>query len=432
MKKTLVSLILALSILMGCTGIAGASEDMGRVLATFEGTPIYEAELLGLMSDYYMNGYIESDTEYLAALEYLIYHELVIEQKASDMGFDQFTDEERKQIETDAQMAFVEYVEYMVDTMISSGAAEDTEESRVEIRRMAIQYLEENESSLDAFIEASLKNEARSRLLNSVEEATVTQDEIMATFQENLDKDYELFKDDIRSYEFYLYYGGYDIWYTPEGFRNILQIVIQPNKDVLDAYNIARRSVIATDEEKAAAHAAVLADCKELTDEIYARLEAGEKFEALIAEYDTSTETLGKTIDMPIMVNTTSVYWNDGVINAAFDAQMTEPGCYSQPYADKAGVHIAYYVSDVPSGFAEYTDEIGAAIKQYLVSVKREETIFGWADEYEIVINNDEIDAMIAQIEAEALAAEEAEIAAIQAYAEQVEKERAEAAKNKD
>jgi len=161
-------------------------------------------------------------------------------------------------------------------------------------------------------------------------------------------------------------------------------------------------------------------------------LEAGEKFEALIAEYDTSTETLGKTIDMPIMVNTTSVYWNDGVINAAFDAQMTEPGCYSQPYADKAGVHIAYYVSDVPSGFAEYTDEIGAAIKQYLVSVKREETIFGWADEYEIVINNDEIDAMIAQIEAEALAAEEAEIAAIQAYAEQVEKERAEAAKNKD
>ena len=226
----------------------------------------------------------------------------------------------------------------------------------------------------------------------------------------------------------YLYYGGFDIWYTPEGFRNILQIVIQPNKDVLDAYNTARRSVTMSDEEKAAAHQAVLDDCKELTDEIYARLEAGESFESLIAEYDTSTETLGKTVDMPIMVNTTSVYWNDGVINAAFDAQMTEPGCYSQPYADKGGVHIAYYVSDVPSGFIEYTDEIGAAIEQYLISVKREETIFGWADEYEIVINEDEINAMIERIEAEAAAAEEAELAAIQAYAEQVEKERAEAA----
>ena len=226
MKKTLVSLILALSILVSCAGFAAASEDMGRVLATFEGTPIYEAELLNLMSDYYMNGYIESDTEYVAALEYLIYHELVIAQKASDMGFDQFTDEELKQIETDAQMAFVEYVEYMVDTMISSGAAEDTEESRVEVRRMAIEYLEENESSLDAFIEANVKAEARSRLLNSIEEATVTQEEIMETFQENLDKDYELFKDDVRSYEFYLYYGGFDIWYTPEGFRKIFILVL--------------------------------------------------------------------------------------------------------------------------------------------------------------------------------------------------------------
>ena len=321
MKKTLVSLILALSILLGCTGFASASEDMGRVLATFEGTPIYEAELLELMSDYYTNGYIESDTEYLAALEYRIYHEMVIEQKAHDMGFDQFTDEELKQFETDAQMAFVEYVEYMVDTMISSGAAEDTEESRVEIRRMAIQYLEENNSSLDAFIAANIKNEARARLLNSIEAASVSQEEVMAVFQDNLNKDYELFKDDIRSYEFYLYYGGYDIWYTPEGYRNILQIVIQPNKDVLDAYLLTKRSVTASDAEKAAAHDAVVADCKAVTDEIYGRLEAGEKFEDLIGEYDTSNETLGKTLAMPIMVNTTSVYWNDGVINAAFDAR---------------------------------------------------------------------------------------------------------------
>jgi len=314
--------------------------------------------------------------------------------------------------------------------MISSGYAQDTEEVRVEIRAMAIQYLEENNSSLDDFINSYIKAAARERLLASVVTEAVTDEEVMATFQENLNKDYELFHDDIRSYEFYKYYGGFDIWYTPEGYRNILQIVIKPDDNSLDEYVTAKRSVTNTEADKQAAHAKVIESCKEQLDEIYGRLEAGEDFETLVAEYCISTEVLGKTADMPIMVNTVSVYWNDGVINAAFDEQMTQPGDYSQPYADKGGVHIAYYVSDVPSGFAEYTEEIGAAIRVYLESVKREEVIFGWANDYEIVIDHDAIAAMTADIEAAAAAAEEAEIAAIQAYAEQVEAERAAAAAN--
>ena len=381
MKKTLVCLILILCFLISAMGAFAetdaetSAEDRGRVLATFDGEPIYEDTLLAAISTIYSYGYIESETDYYGALEYIAEVQLTAEAKVKELGFDQFTDEENASIREKALAAFEADVAEMVNTYISYGYAEDTEESRAELAEMCVQYLSDYGYNMDYYIQTYENDVSLTKLMESIDVGEVTAEDVQKVFDESVESDRSMFADDIRSYEYYSYWLGYDIWYTPAGYRNILQIVLTADSDLVNAYTTIKKDTEASEEDIAAALEAVIENRRETVDEIYNRLESGEAFEDLIAEYNEGTETRGVTPGSPMMVNTVSTIWNDGVIDAAFDAQMVSVGDYSQPHVDKSGIHIAYYLSDVEAGPIELTDSIYASIEQYLISTRMGEAV---------------------------------------------------------
>ena len=83
---------------------------------------------------------------------------------------------------------------------------------------------------------------------------------------------------------------------------------------------------------------------------------------------------------------------------AAFSEKMVKPGDVSDPVVGKNGIHILYYLRDVPGGKVEMTDEIRAEIETYLDSSKKNqvfsEALSEWMTQHEIVYNQEAIYAL--------------------------------------
>ena len=100
-------------------------------------------------------------------------------------------------------------------------------------------------------------------------------------------------------------------------------------------------------EEKGAA---CLEDVKAQTDEIYARLEGGEAFESLIAEYgEDPGMKAGITAERGYAVAENSVMWEPNFRDAAM--ALENAGDYTvEPVLSGSGVHIIRYEADVTPG----------------------------------------------------------------------------------
>ena len=85
---------------------------------------------------------------------------------------------------------------------------------------------------------------------------------------------------------------------------------------------------------------------------------------------------------------------------AAFSEKMIKPGDVSDPVVGKNGIHILYYLRDVPSGKIEMTDDIRNDIKAYLETSKKNqifsEALASWQEQHEIVYNQEAIYALTA------------------------------------
>ena len=143
----------------------------------------------------------------------------------------------------------------------------------------------------------------------------------------------------------------------------------------------------------------VLKNCKKAeSDDIYARLEKGESFEALIAEYGTdSGMTSEDTLKEGYLVHKDSIIWDPAFIAAAFSDKMNQPGDTSDPAVGNYGVHILHYLKDVPGGFVELSEAIHEEIYTYLVSQRENqiisEALEEWQTGHEIVLNEEIIDS---------------------------------------
>ena len=64
--------------------------------------------------------------------------------------------------------------------------------------------------------------------------------------------------------------------------------------------------------------------------------------------------------------------WDAAFVKAAFSVEKV--GDVSEPVVGSYGVHIVYYLRDVPSGAVELTDDIKEDLKSTLLSEKQNET----------------------------------------------------------
>ena len=201
--------------------------------------------------------------------------------------------------------------------------------------------------------------------------------EYVRPYRERYEKNIPLFEDEVL-------YGGGSCLYTPEGYRIIRQILLpipeelQAELDGIlqngaalyeraqEAYNdIAAKAVAGEDvtEERALylelmdqydqtdvlygeAWAKVLPACQPTVDEIFARLESGERFDSLMNVFGTPSM---------LYYHPDSAYWSDDLKAAAETLQNV--GDVSQPVLCSDGLHILCYAEDVPGGAAELEND---------------------------------------------------------------------------
>lgn len=183
------------------------------------------------------------------------------------------------------------------------------------------------------------------------EQISFDDEEIREYYDELVAADQETYQDNISAYEYTKYYTGTDLWYIPEGYRQVLQIVLDKDDEELD----------------------------EKMEEIYRRAEEGEAFRELVKEYtidETATEE--KVLEQGYYIHQDSVVWSQEMIGAAFSQEMQEPGDLTS-FTDDTGTHILYYAGDLESGPAvEYTDETA----EYVLERMEEEKLQELSDEY--------------------------------------------------
>ena len=384
----LLALVLALAMLAGMT--AFASEDEDPILFTFNGQEYPASYVEKLLYGYESNGYITSSYAYDEAIDYLIVNKLAPLAKANELGLDQFTDEELEKFNTLAEDYFYQhldaYVEYYTDSI---------ETDKEALREEILSYWEDIGTTVDVAKETHLFNQIKARLMETID-VEVTEEEITEVFNEQIEKDRELFENNIPAYEYYTYYLDYSVWFRPEGYRSIQQIMLMVDEDLVEDY---KEQLTEGDEKKIAkAEQAMLDSRKDTIDAIYARLDAGNDFIAVRDEF-TEDPALDEWVqENGYYVHPENTIWPDNFAAASFSEDLKEIGDYaSQPVVSKNGIHIVMYAGDIPGGSPELTDDIREGIVEHITNEKRADVVESWAAEYEVVYNQEAIDEKIAE-----------------------------------
>lgn len=420
------------------------------VLATFNGVDILKSEVDVILPQ--ITNYITEATDYRQATQFVVQQHM-LQQKIKDMGFDQFTPEEEASFQAEAEAQWNEGL----DSYVSYYLAEDTEEARAQLRQQAVEFYAAQNYSLETLTSNFRQRAAIDRLTaHLVGDYQPTEEEIQAAFEQFGAAYQQNYENNIMAYEYNTYFNQQPSWYTPEGYRGIIHILLQPDPELLETYNrlqstyeeqqsdegsemtqpqagaeqSAEPTATATqvpaepvtqqmvDEARQAAIDSRKADI----DAIYDRIANGESFEALIQEYGQDPGMQDATnLAQGYNVNRESVIWDPVFTVAAFSDKMQQVGDVSDPVLGTSGIHILKYLRDVPSGLV-MTDAIRTEITDYLRAV-RENTAFTeamatWETEYPIVYNEEAIQAATDAAKAAEPADDQPELEGLQAVPE--------------
>ncbi len=418
-KTRLIALVMVLMMALTQAFAEAAPAPQGDVvLATVNGEEITKADADALIPALVNYQYIADASDYKATVDFLV-RQKTLEKKVKDMGFDQFTPEELTAFEQEAQSrwneALTQYADYI--------QAEDTEEAKAQAMEQAKAYYASQHLSYEALL-TSAKNAAGQDKMTAylMGGYQPTEDEILAIFNQVGPAYQQQYENDIQTYEYMTQYSGQNSWYTPEGYRGMIHILLTGDQELLNqvrtleaAYEeqqqaeangtpaadaqqdeTAQPKEPVTKEMIEAARQKVLDSKADVIKEINDRLAKGESFEDLIKEFgEDPGMTNPDNLENGYAVHQNSVMWDPAFVKGAFSEKMKQVGDVSDPVVGAYGVHILKYLRDVPSGLI-MTDAIHDEINQYLVANKQNEVYAqafdGWMKEMDVVYNQEAID----------------------------------------
>ena len=414
MKRILILCVCACLLL----GLARAESAPGEgvpadaVLMTVDGKTVTAANADETAALLYNYGYIETYPDYDAALDYIL-RDAVVEKHLQEAGYYDFSDEELAAFDAEAAQQWEGLIGGYVDRYRTDASNE--EEAR-QLRTQAEEYY----ASLGGSLELLEKNLRQSAAMERLQEDLMggyvpSEDEINAIFDLYGAQYQAQYEGNVGLYEYYTQGMGYESWYVPEGYRAVIHILLTVDDDVQQAFQDAQaaleeaRNAESPDEEavKAAADAVedarnrVLESRRDVLDEIYTRLENGEDFRGLIADYGEDPGMQDETtLSEGYHVHAESILWDPAFVEGAFQEGMQKPGDVSQPVVGQYGIHVLYYLADVPGGLI-MTDSIRDEIGEYLESIVLNDAFNAgyeeWISGMEIVRNEE----MIERIKAE-------------------------------
>lgn len=383
---------------------AEATADPKAVMVSVNGSDILKEDIdliySNLASTYAQYGYDTSDETFAAAMqayavEYAVQLELM-EQKVVENGFDQFTDEEKAEIEKENADEWASIVDMYV-TYYGGVTDESTDDEKAAARVSVLSMLESMGYTEAVLLENAMKNAKLDKVQAlMVEGAAVSDEEVKALFDQYVADDESSYKDNVAMYEYMTQYYGQTSYYTPEGYRGITHILLDVDDDLLSNYQTlsakleeqqeSEESTDTTDTAETteepeipvtqadvdAAYQAIIASVQSTIDEINQKLADGAAFADLVAEYGTDPgmqqepyKTEGYSVHMD------SILWDPAFVRAAFSVDNV--GDVAEPVVGSYGVHIVQYTRDVPAGAVEYTDDVKADLLEEALSQKENE-----------------------------------------------------------
>ncbi len=396
--------------------------DMTEVVAKVNGQDVtwalaesyYNDYVVNYSSYYDMTAQENVDTFRAVALENAIY-ETILMGKATEMGLYPLSDEALAANVAEADAIWDENVAYYVSSM-GGLTAESTEEEKLAAIEAAEAYYAEmgytRQTIRDNYLKSMVLNGLYDELTKDV---TITDADVEADYQARVEADKALYENDIDAYiafnsevdmnnMYAMYYGSGETmdyaWYRPAGFRGVKHILLSVDESLMQEYlslqaqleeqitaEISDEAAETTDEtgETAApatpvtqadvdnAKNAILAANQVKIDEINQRLANGEDFEALIPEYTVDSANLYE-------VSVASSNYVPEFVEAAFSVDNV--GDVSAPYVSQFGIHIVKYMSDIPAGPIEMTEEQRQAKYESLLSDKKDELYAAAVEEW--------------------------------------------------
>lgn len=392
----------------------GDDHSPDAVMATVNGVNVTHAQVdevyESLLYQFSSYGYDTSAADvqnfvHQQALSFAVQIE-VITQKAAALGLDTFTDEEMEALNATVEEAWNYYRDLYVQYYGNLPEAPTDEE-----KEAAYAQADVNLPTMGYTKDSLLENEKQNAILSRVEdmltkEAVVTEEQIDAKYQELVEADRATYASDVAQYEFMTGYYGNTVYYQPAGMRGVTHILLRVPDETLSAYSdvMARfeeqMEAEASQEQSGeapteqaeptetagaeptvpptpvtqadvdAAKAAVIASVQDKIDEIMGRVEAGETFESLIAAYgEDPGMQVAENLANGYPVHMDSILWDPAFVSGAFS--MDSVGDVSQPVVGQNGVHILFYLRDIPEGAITLTDAQREELRETLLNDAR-------------------------------------------------------------
>ena len=231
----------------------------------------------------------------------------------------------------------------------------------------------------------------------------MTDEELDEIFQGMTEEEKFELSNDIYAFEsvknYYSAYG-FEFHYMPDGYRGITHILLDVDEELMNTWMDLAARYEEGDEETAegeepvtaemveAARQAILDSRKDKIDEILGKLADGAKFEDLIAEYGSDPGMAeGLYLETGYPIHKDSIAYDAGFTAAA--AALAKIGDYSEPIVSRNGIHILYYLRDIPGGALELSEEETEQMKQDIeeqyLNMAISSLVEKWVEEADIV-----------------------------------------------
>lgn len=314
-----------------------------------------------------------------------------------------FTDEEMEEVRTQALTSWGEIIAYYEETYYGISEA-STEDEKNAARTGTLAMLESMGYTEDSYVTDEMTAARYEKILAAVcKDVEVTNTELDEYIDGLVKADQEMYAgEDVSYYEMMKYYG-YPTYYRPDGYRAVTHILLKVDTELMNTYSdltarfeeqqnaaeateptegaeVSESAEPETTEEPVtteqieAARQAILASVQPTVDEIIEKFNAGTPFADLVAEYGTDPGMQQEgALETGYEVAATSMMWDIPFRDAAMSIESI--GGVSAPVVGANGVHIVYYLKDIPGGPVEITDAERESIRNEILSERQNELL---------------------------------------------------------
>ena len=422
--------------------IAKLDKQFSKVVASYDGGEVTANDVMGEFTNNYSQTYYLYQYYFGYSMTADEVHSLMeesIDQHVRNAivaeHFDETMElsaEELAEVETLAQESFETAQTGALDAAEGKTDKEKQANTRVLLKQEGLTY--------DSIYANQLVSTKVSKMEQSLRDAVteVSDEDLQAAYDAKVAEQQESYTDG-SSFESDMSGDSAIVCWMPEGYRTVKHILVIPEDELMSTYKTAvsdlssaqstlegyqaelaalndddategartaeeiQADIDAAEASVASAQSAVetaaqacLDSVKDKTDEIYARLEAGEDFEALIAEYGEDPGMQNEpTSSRGYYVSAASTNWEVNFRDAAM--ALENVGDYTlEPVISGSGVHIIRYESDVTAGPVAL-DEVREALYAETLTELQEanvtDTIEAWVAERNVSIDADAFEA---------------------------------------